>query len=246
LGWANYLDILLIEQEKVKLTKFFTLTASPRKRLLYLFRYYNKILDSQNQQIKNSYLPEFIEKYLKCLHHFEPMGIDPVFTEDILSQINLLLKEISLNQFIYKLYNEKEELEKKYEQLKIILDGGSITGGKKDELYFPVLEQAASNDRNSFGLLETISIQIKQEKHETKFHISPSGKEIEERLNEQIKISWQAALECVKKHIRKPEKRHYVFIQFDHHYGEYVGNSLGAALTLAFMKELLFITTHNV
>ncbi len=237
-GRVNYLNVLLIEQEKVELIKFYTLTASPRKRLLYLYRYYDKIFSSQNQQIKKSYLPEFIEEYLKCLHHYEPIGINPSFTENIFSQINLLLKEVSLNQFSYQLTEEKKKLEIRYEQLQIVLNGGIIAGAKKDELYFPLIEGTINNDDYTFGLLETFSVKINEDKNKTKFHIVPSGKEIEKKIGGQIEISWSAAAKLVKKYIPEIRPNHLVFVQFDHHYGEYVGDSLGAALTLAFMAEL--------
>ena len=71
-----------------------------------------------------------------------------------------------------------------------------------------------------------------------KFIIVPSLKIIDEKLENQINVSWGKAVEIIKKHHRKVYPFYDVIINFDQKLGEYVGNSLGIALTLAFLQEL--------
>ncbi len=51
--------------------------------------------------------------------------------------------------------------------------------------------------------------------------------------------SWEAAKQYAKKYIRKINFHHEVIISFDKRIGDYIGNSLGIALTISFIEELL-------
>ncbi|MGQ9644860.1 MAG: hypothetical protein ACUVT3_13465, partial [Ignavibacterium sp.] len=69
--------------------------------------------------------------------------------------------------------------------------------------------------------------------------IVPSEKEIEKRIEEQVQTSWKLALELSKKYLKKLNKYHEVIISFDKRLGFYEGNSLGTALTVSFLEQLL-------
>jgi len=70
-------------------------------------------------------------------------------------------------------------------------------------------------------------------------NISPGGREIENLIREQIEISWNLSIEHLKKYAKSFTLHHDVFIHFNKKLGYYTGNSLGAALSLVFLKELL-------
>jgi len=231
------LNILLIEQKRKELTNQLALTASPRKRLFYIYNFYKEILTSQNRQFANSYLPEFIEDYIRCLNLYESIGTPINLTVNILIQIKFLLEEDLLSKFFRNLNYAYLNVNGKYECLKSVLNGKESKIEKQGDLFIPLLEKFESESFGSIGLLETFTINIKEEKSETKFLITPSNKEIERAITEQIKVSWQVALDFVKRYF-KTKQHHCVIIQFDHRYGEYVGNSLGTAITLEFIKEL--------
>ncbi len=117
--------------------------------------------------------------------------------------------------------------------------GNNYFSSKERKAYFPVLIEQDQNDDLVLGLIESISLNIRSSKTETNFIIVPSGKEIEKRIEEQIKNSWEAAKKFVKKFLRKINPHHEVVISFDKRIGEYVGSSLGIALTISFIEELL-------
>ena len=233
------MDILSIERERSILTEKLSSTASPRIRLLYLFHYYDKILNTSDSQLIESYLPEHIESYIYLFQHFNPIGIHPGTIKNILLQVDELSNQKCLKEYSSTLQALNNKLKSENDKISKVLEGiksESVRGGK---LCFPVIEQSEVTKNQTFGLLETITVQIKGAAQKTNFHITPSGKEIERAIGEQIDISWQLAVNNVKKYIRRIKPYHQVFIQFDHKYGEYVGNSLGMALALAFQKELL-------
>ena len=71
-------------------------------------------------------------------------------------------------------------------------------------------------------------------------------KVIEDKLNNQIRISWERAVEILKKHRHRLNQFHDVIINFDQRLGEYVGNSLGIALTLGFLQELFVFYNTSI
>ncbi len=79
----------------------------------------------------------------------------------------------------------------------------------------------------------------------TNFILVPSEKEIEERLEKQIKDAWKIAVDKAQDFIKKIKPNHEVVIQFDKRLGFYKGNSLGIALTLSFIEELLRFYNSN-
>ncbi len=105
---------------------------------------------------------------------------------------------------------------------------------------FPVSEIKHDNpELPRFTYLEKINVIISESSIANDFVIIPSGKDIEESIEDQIKISLDYAVSFVKKYIRKLNKHHKVIINFERRYGHYVGDSLGLILTLKFIEELL-------
>jgi len=102
-----------------------------------------------------------------------------------------------------------------------------------------VLEETSASSIIKPGLLETISVHLRRTKETGKFIIVPSGKELEKRLMDQVKISWEAAIEKSKKYLRKKTDRLEVVIRFDKRLGYYTGDSLGTALAILFLEEIL-------
>ncbi|GMR25545.1 MAG: hypothetical protein BMS9Abin39_0851 [Ignavibacteria bacterium] len=233
------MDILSIESERSILAEKLSSTTSPRIRLLYLFHYYDKILNTSDNRLIDSYLPEHIENYIHLFQQFNPIGIHPGIIKDIFLQVDKLSIQYCLKEYSSTLKSLTNELKSENDRISKVLNGIKNETTKGGKLCFPVIEQSEISKDQSFGLLETITVQIKGAAQKTNFHITPAGKEIERAIGEQIAVSWQLAVNNIGKYIRRIKPYHQVFIQFDHKYGEYVGNSLGIALTLAFQKELL-------
>lgn len=109
---------------------------------------------------------------------------------------------------------------------------------------FPLLEESLNKDE-VFCVLESISVDIKTNSQRTNFILVPSEKEIENRLEKQIKDSWKTAVNKTQDYLKKIKPNHEVIIQFDKRLGFYKGNSLGIALMLSFIEELLKFYNSN-
>jgi len=138
------------------------------------------------------------------------------------------------------LKNFAQRLHKELKQFKTVLDGKTLAELITDKLCFPLLEENSGiQSPITTGILETVTIKVSKAKDENKFLLIPSEVKIESRLQKQIETSWQQALKVIKPYSKKIASHHEVIIRFDKRVGFYRGNSLGAALTLAFIEELL-------
>ncbi len=197
------------------------------------------MLDEEDKNLTTSYVVEFIEQYIDNLRNFDPTGINPALTKKIIKQSGELRRLNCIFHFSSQLNEASTLIETKLKVIEDTLNGSLEYSGKESGLFFPVLEKNVNENAEEFGLLESITIQIKGAKRETSFHITPSGREIEKLLNEQIEISWKYVLTVLNKYVRKINPYHQIFIHFDKKLGDYTGNSLGAALTIALLQELL-------
>ncbi len=197
------------------------------------------MLLQNDEQIACSYLLEQIESYVDNLHRLFPTGLNPSLIQKITKQNNELLKLSCLSEFKLKIKDAASELNQKYQPIKNALNGKIELADSSDVLYFPVLENDGSNIHLQSGFLETIKVEIKEAKAQINFYISPGGREIENLIQEQIEISWNLSIEHLKKYVKSFNLHHDVFIHFNKKLGYYTGNSLGAALSLVFLKELL-------
>lgn len=138
----------------------------------------------------------------------------------------------------------KTEIERIETQLNLL--ERVLVGTDKDEDYdkdeehkafFPLIEKEAPE--GFYGMLESVTVHISKSEENNKFIIIPSEKEIEKKILEQCKRSWFVALDLSREYIKKPYQHHEVIIGFDKKDGFYEGSSLGIALTLSFLEQLL-------
>lgn len=213
------------------------MNASYSRRAI-LFRinsFFLHLISSNNKLLIDSYVYEFAEIYFELINIFEPFCIDPEITESLISQ--------SLNILTYTDKSVKEKYEQSVRNLKNKLEKlnnylkGETENSALCDFCFPILE----NDQDSIrpGVLESVSVQIKKAESRNSFNIIPSERELEKKIKDQIEISWSIAFNYVKHIIYKLHPYHDVIISFDNKWGIVHGNSLGTALTLAFIKELL-------
>lgn len=213
------------------------MNASYSRRAI-LFRinsFFLHLISSNNKLLIDSYVYEFAEIYFELINTFEPFCIDPELTESLISQ--------SFNILTYTDENVKEKYEQSIRNLKSKLEklNNYLKGENENstlcDFCFPLLEN--DKDSVSAGVLESVSVQIKKAEARNSFHIIPSERELENKIKKQIEISWSIAFNYVKHIIRKLHPYHDVVISFDNKWGIVQGNSLGTALTLTFIKELL-------
>lgn len=231
--------ILHIENKRSELIEFLEELNSKRAKLFYLYNFLSVLFTSGNKQLINSYLSEFIDDYFDLVAAFDPFCIDPKLTENIISQSYEVLNYRSPASAKEQYTDSINSLEQKLNDLKKYLSGGgeSISQGR---FYFPLLEENQNIQNNfRFGLIESVSVQIKKADDKNSFNIIPSERELEQRIKHQVETSWNLAVAYAAKHIRKLSPYHDVIISFDNKSGIVEGNSSGAALTLTFIKELL-------
>ena len=211
---------------------------SPRHKLILLTRYIENLCKVNNINLIEAYLAEFLDEYLALLKIYDPTGLEPARTEYIIETLHKLLKYELFQDYLNRLKTVEEAITLKLNELKKALLGNELS--TSEQLYFPVLEYHA-NQSGETGFLESLEIKIQKSgnKKEDIFYIIPSGEKIEKRLDDQIKNSWKAAIDFVKKKSINVSTYNEIVIRFDKKYGEYVGNSLGLVLTLGFIEKLL-------
>lgn len=230
----NYLEL---DEERSKLLEMILGSSSSNARLYSYLNYFLKILSFNRSNIEEAFLSEFLEDYLNVVKRYEVCGNDPELTRKIFEQL-LIIKERTFAVDYTDTINETiTRLESKWTDLTNILNGIENNPNAGRKAYFPVIDNEAPF--YCYGLIDTVTVRINKTDLENKFIIIPSEKEIEQRIEEQIKISWQLAIGISKKYVRKHNLYHEVIISFDKKAGFYIGNSLGIALTLTFLEQIL-------
>ena len=236
------MNILQLEQERTTLKEKLTFQYSAQARLLFLFSFFDKVLATEDKNIIDAFLPEFISEYVFCLKNYSVLGMKPRIHESIIQQAEQIKNSghtSGFEEFSGILNRLKEELERLHNVLK-----GEQTETTESKAYFPLLEEEAIKETGiTIGILESVTIKIHSSKKENKFIIVPSEKEIEEKISEQVKLSWLNAIRIANKYIKRIHPHHEVIISFDKKAGFCKGNSLGTALTLSFIEEIF--KTYN-
>ncbi|WP_337866901.1 hypothetical protein [Ignavibacterium sp.] len=231
------IKVFELETLRVELTERLSLSSSINQKIYYYYNFFHKVLATENKNFIEAFLTEFLEEYLKCISRFETAGTDPSFTKSLIVQLKKLSEYFSLLHNDFNISSEIERIEKQYHELCKILEDINDESASEQRAFFPLIEKSASEI--IFGALDSIRIIINKTTDSNKFIIVPSEQEIENKIINQIHTSWQLALDHAKKYLTKVNKYHEVIISFDKRLGIYEGNSLGIALTLSFLEQLL-------
>jgi hypothetical protein len=231
------LDILELEAHRSELIEKVYSTSSTNLKVFLFFNYFGTVLSSNNQNLFEAFLKEFIEDYISTIQKFEVFGTNPEFTDKLLQQLKSLTSLTFIKNILPELSAEIERIAKQSEKLNFILEGKENKDGIEHKAFFPLIDKEAPD--NFYGIIESVTIRINKAADIDKFIIVPSEKEIEKRILEQCKKSWIVALDLSREYIKKPYKYHEVILSFDKKEGFYEGSSLGTALTLSFLEELL-------
>ena len=212
-------------------------TSSTNLKVFLYYNYFDQVLASNNPNFIEAFLKEFIDDYVSTITRFEAFGSNPDISEKILSQLKSITSLSIFSNNISVLNPEIERIELQIKKLNLILYGKEYEDYVRNKGFFPLIDKEAPDD--FYGIIESVTIRINKAANSDKFIIVPSEKEIEKRISEQCKKSWLLAVDILKKYIKKPYQYHEVIISFDKKVGFYEGNSLGIALTLSFLAELL-------
>lgn len=230
-------DILELESLRSELIENTLSTTSNNLRLFFYLNYFEKILSLNNSNLEEAFLKEFIDDYITCISRFEVWGVEPEISHNILKRLKYLATLKTASENLTALNSEFDRIKNQSEKLSQILEGKEIEDGEPRKAFFPLIDRDAP--AGFYGIIEAITVRINKSADKDKFIIVPSEKEVEKKILEQCEESWKLALNLSKKFVRKPGIHHEIIISFDKKEGIYEGNSLGIALTLSFLEQLL-------
>ncbi len=234
------ININEVELSRQILSENLSLNPSPRRTVYLLNNYFTYLLNLDNIQIFEAFGFEFLDIYSKAWEQYDPVGVVPSFSNSMIFTGEGLLDKglLENNSSLLKSYltNQKIQLEKLDNSLQ-----GLVPDSKgKSNLSFPVLENKIGDEIVS-GYIEEIDIVISANKESNinKFILVPGGIGNADKLKNQINISWDYALKYCGKYLEEINNTHKVIIHFSMETAFYVGDSIGIALTLKFIEELL-------
>lgn len=231
------IGLLELESLRTELfEKVYNASSTNLKVFLY-YNYFDKVLSSNSSNLIEAFLKEFNEDYIYTIQRFEVWGINLEFTVKLLLQLKNITTLAFSKIHIPEITFEIERIEQQANKLNLILEGKEYKDGIEHKAFFPLIDKEAPTDL--YGIIESVTIRINKAADSNKFIIVPSEKEIEKKISEQCKKSWLLAVDILKKYVKRPYQYHEVIISFDKREGFYEGNSLGIALTLTFLEELL-------
>ena len=205
-----------------------------------LNEFFQTLFECKDQNVVDSYLLEFSDKYIRNLSEWNVFFMPPEISKKVIKLAKDLKAHNAFKPFKDNFSLIISRLENSLQELEEILNGSSsITIAGSSKINFPVIEEridAGGNDL--YGYVESLTVKINKGESKDKFIIVPSLIAVEEKLETQIGISWSKAIEIVGRYKRSINKYHEIIINFDRKLGEYSGNSLGVALVLAFLQEL--------
>jgi len=237
-------SLKFIESELQRINLTYYDNQSIKWKLLNYIPLIEKLIIIQNENIKEAYLTEILTDFCFIIEKTSFEGFEINTIEKIKNLLNKIQNLSFSDKVCPELKKSLQKVEDWFEKLQKILKGQ--VSNDNNYIYIPLLENALQVDDNVLGLLETIIIKVNKTKYENKFIIVPSERTLERLIERQIKTSWQIAVNYTKKFIRKLNDFHEVVVYFDRKAGFCHGNSLGAALTIKYIEELLNLYNPTV
>lgn len=224
-----------------KLKEYFNLASKEKSVRLLTFKLVNiikELLDETSEAIKEVYIVETSPTLFQLLEKYSVFGVEPIYSAELVKVVNEIKPYLQQSENIQHIEDSLNRIEEELNILNEVLTGGKID--QKSSMSFPVNEKSG-NLKSNYGMIEQIQISIYTNKKSNKveFLIMPSLPKLEERFEEQILKSWNYAVNYLKSRYKKFNANLEVTIKFVNKLGIYEGNSLGVALTIGFIQELL-------
>ncbi len=230
------MDILHLETEASKLRIKLLKTIPLRNKIFLLYFFFQLLLEEKNRNVAESYILEFGKQYFDLISKIDLSGIHPSVVERIINKSKQLLAVYPGEEGSYPNACIKI-LEEKYENLTTFLSGGDSTEGSVVSL--PLLQKESEKFEDDYGVLSTLSVQVKPVESGNKFHIIPGQGEPGAEIKDQAGNSLANALRIAGKYTQIKHGSWDVYIDFENKTGEYSGSSFGVLLVLKLVEEIL-------
>jgi len=229
-------SILIIEEKRREIENFLSSPLSDYKKLSLLSNFFSLLLAANNKNLLQAFSAGLIAPLSNYLTVCDVACVPPGKHNRIIATTEAIIASQAFPDTADTLKQSLTSFNEKVKELTAVLNGedGFVLG--KNKYLFPLLD-TTNNNGDLYGMLDSITVKITKGKEE-KFHLIPSEKEIEARIKTQIETSWNVAVAYARKNIKHISPHHEVIVSFDKRVGFYVGDSLGVALTLAYINEL--------
>ena len=226
----------LIEQKRIELLSLLP-SLHGRTKLWIIADFYTLILSFGNESFTNAFSTEFIDELLNELDNYNSFYKDPVNTEKLLLLLEQLRMIKALEFYLTKIDQEILKINDSFKIINRILEGEKILLLPK--ISYPLIEtNEISDNQKNYGILETIKVKIGKSKDSDSFLYIPSQQKTDDKLEQQARNSFKLALNYLSSFSKKFSTYHEILIYFENRSANYEGNSLGIALTIAFIEQL--------
>ncbi|MFA4923636.1 MAG: hypothetical protein WC557_05535 [Ignavibacteriaceae bacterium] len=229
-------SILIIEEKRREIQKHLSTSFSPLKKLTLLNNFFFLLLSTSDKNILQAYGTGLIEPYTTFLNTYDISCVHPAKHQPVITTAEAIISSNAFPGTTNSLEQSLTLFKAKVKELVDTLNGKDAISPERNNYIFPLVDTANGNGE-LYGMLDAVTVKITKGKQQL-FLIIPSEKEIETRIKAQVETSWNVAVTYAKQFIKNISPQHEVIVSFDKRVGFYVGDSLGVALTLAYIHEL--------
>lgn len=233
------IDLIELQEYHLDILGEIAHLRSDNDKLLCFLDYFNWLNILDDQLVIDAFLFEPLHLIIPNFQRYSAFGAKPAVTDEILN----IFRQISSNKCFVEvsemLNSNILRIEKELEELNKYLNGLDNGDNFDTKVYFPLSERLNNTSKKN-GSIEFLNITINHTKKllNNEFHVVPSLPSIDEKLKSQIENSWIYAKHFYKNTHQFNIPNVEVLIKFNKKLGIYQGDSLGSALTLAFISEI--------
>lgn len=234
------MDYFQAEEKLQRLNELITKEKSPRFILVKILQFILEITDDKSIDGKEAFVSEFLLKTNLLLKKYSAFGLEPQSTKEIIRAVKRITQIEEYGEYIQDWDKEIVRIEKELIELELVLSGRIDYPDNENKFYFPVLEKTALFDYN-YSLIDSLEITLQKNKKlkSTEFILYPSAVDIEYRIKKQVEASWEFAENYVFQKYKKKPPVFQIVIKFENSYAIYEGGSLGIALAIGLIRELM-------
>lgn len=233
----NYFEC---ENKQQELLSLINRNISPRYTLLKVIEYIEQIITEIEPSLLEPFVCEIIPNLKSLLQKYSPYGVKPEITIQLLHSLYKISVIKEIIEYLPNINPELKRIENQLFDLKNSLNGIEKNIESSSKVHFPIIEKSTQENVN-YGLLDYLQVTLVKKRYYTKnvFILHPSAIDVENRINNQVLNSWSYAQKYFEKNYRNKIPFFQIVINFERSYAIYQGSSLGIALTVAFISELL-------